>query len=346
MLSRGMRVLGGQEGVVEVELPDRRSVGPRRPLGVHGRRRREPEERGAGGPRMGEGHRPRHGHRSPVERGQAHGRVVHDATRDHLGHIGIHAERGGAAGEGGELPGELGLPGEAGGRRVDPDPMDLHARRMLVGQDAPGDAVVERLVVVVADQLVELPARLHPVDRPGLRAGPRQVRVEGGHRAGGHAKGRDRPDHQLVAEAGELVGGEERRPAEVRHVGQERSRDRIDEGPELVGVPQGLGEDHVRAGLPVELCSRDRLVESFLLHGIRPGDDPEVTRRPRGPGDLPRHLVRRDQALVREMPALLGHHLVLELDGRRPRVLQLPHEAHHVEHLAVSRVAVDQDGQP
>ena len=125
----GMRVVGGQEGVVEVQLTDGRAVGPGRPLGMHGGGGREPEERGAGGPRMGEGHRPGDRHRPPVQRGQRHRRVVHDAARDHVGHVRVHAERGGASGEDGEPPGELGLPGQTGGRRVNPGLMDVHAHR-------------------------------------------------------------------------------------------------------------------------------------------------------------------------------------------------------------------------
>jgi hypothetical protein len=46
------------------------------------------------------------------------------------------------------------------------------------------------------------------------------------------------------------------------------------------------------------------------------------------------------------MATLLGQDLILELDGRRSGVLQLAHQAHHVEHLAVAGVAVDENGQP
>src|SRR6185436_5695924 len=82
----------------------------------------------------------------------------------------------------------------------------------LVGERAPGDGRVERLVVVVADQLVQLAARLHPVDPPRLRPGPRQVSVEGRHRARRDAERRHRPDDHLVAEPLELGRGQQRRP--------------------------------------------------------------------------------------------------------------------------------------
>ena len=161
----------------------------------------------------------------------------------------------------------------------------------LVGEDAPGDGLVERLVVVVADQLVQLAARLHPVEPRRLGAGPGEIAVEGRHRARGHPERRDRPDDHLVAEARELGRGQERRPPELRHVGEERARDGRGEDAELLGGPEGLREDHVRAGLLVEPCAGDRAVEALQLQRVGPGDDPEVARGPHGGRHLPRHLL-------------------------------------------------------
>ena len=128
MLSAGVGIVRGQEGVVEVELADGRAVRPRRPLGVDGGRSREAEERRPARARVGQGHGARGGDGRAVERGQGDGRVVDDAAGDHLGDVGVDARAGPPRGERGELPGELGLAREARGRRVDPDPMDLHPR--------------------------------------------------------------------------------------------------------------------------------------------------------------------------------------------------------------------------
>src|SRR5262245_58554492 len=94
----------------------------------------------------------------------------------------------------------------------------------LVGERAPGDGLVERRVVVVADQLVQLAARLHPVEPLRLGAGAGQIAVEGRHRARGRAERRDRPDDHLVAEPRELGRGQEGGPPELGHVREERAR--------------------------------------------------------------------------------------------------------------------------
>ena len=97
--------------------------------------------------------------------------------------------------------------------------------------------------------------------------------------------------------------------------------------------------------LDVEAGAGDGGLETLGGHGVGAGDDTQVAGGADGGGDLARHVLGGGEALVGEMAALLGQHLVLELHGRRPGVLQLAHQAHDVERLAVAGVAVDDERQ-
>ena len=51
-------------------------------------------------------------------------------------------------------------------------------------------------------------------------------------------------------------------------------------------------------------------------------------------------LLGGDHLLARDVPALLGRHLVLDVEPRHARLLVFAHRAHHVEHVAVAGVGV------
>ena len=155
---------------------------------------------------------------------------------------------------------------------------------------------------------------------------------------------RYRPDHQLEAQRLEFLGGAIRGTAEFRHVGEQGGVNRGGKGTEVFIGGQGLGKNHVSAGLPIEPGALNGVVEAHR-RGVGAGNDLQM--RPSAPcgGNLAGHVVRVGQALVVKMAAFFRQHLVLDLHCGGARLLQLANQAHDVERLAVSGIAVHQDRQ-
>ena len=103
-----------------------------------------------------------------------------------------------------------------------------------------------------------------------------------------------------------------------------------------------LDEQHVRARVGVDPRPGDRGVEALDGGGVGARDEHEVGVAPGGDGgaDLAGHLVGADQGLAAHVPALLRHHLVLQVDAGHPGLLVLPHRAHYVDRVAVPGVGV------
>jgi len=120
----GMRVVGGQERVVKIELAHGNAVGPCRPFGRDTLIVRLAEHGCAGAERMCGGLRARACHRSAHERSGGHGRVVDDPVADHLDHVGLDGD--GIGGDLGDLPGELVLSRQMLGRFVGTDCVRFH----------------------------------------------------------------------------------------------------------------------------------------------------------------------------------------------------------------------------
>jgi hypothetical protein len=74
-----------------------------------------------------------------------------------------------------------------------------------------------------------------------------------------------------------------------------------------------LDEEHVRAGLPVQLGASDGVFDSRDGDGVGAGDDEELLRLPRVDGcfDLRGELGGVDESFPREVAALLREVLVL-----------------------------------
>src|SRR5580704_13951779 len=104
------------------------------------------------------------------------------------------------------------------------------------------------LVLVVAEHLVELSARLHRRHDALLRALATDRREYRDLGLGRSAEGRQRVEHEAHAGVAELGEGEERRLPELGDVGEHRDADPCDELPVLIESLHGLGEDHVCAG--------------------------------------------------------------------------------------------------
>ena len=101
----GMRVLCGEEGVVEIEFAHGHTVGPSGPFRGEAVAHRQAEDVGAGVERVGLGLLASVGRSGAAHRGCCHGGVVDDAVDDHLGDVGVDRSRIGC--DLGDLPGEL-----------------------------------------------------------------------------------------------------------------------------------------------------------------------------------------------------------------------------------------------
>ena len=127
----GMGIIGGEEGVVIVELAHRRAVGPGGPFradrGAGGRA----EDRGAALAGMAERHAARGDDRAAVDGGDGDGGIVDDAVDDHRGHVLRHGDLVG--GDAGDFPGELVLALERGFGRIDANFVKLHGRLVPFG---------------------------------------------------------------------------------------------------------------------------------------------------------------------------------------------------------------------
>ena len=97
----------------------------------------------------------------------------------------------------------------------------------------------------------------------------------------------------------------------------------------------------------VEVAALDRVVERGDRAGVGAGDDDEVGIGPvlGGRADLVAELLGGDHLLARDVPALLGRHLVLDVEPGHARLLVFPHRAHDVEGVAVAGVGVRDDRQ-
>src|SRR5699024_3365853 len=91
-------VVGGQERVVEVQLPDGHPVGPGGPLRGDPGGRGRTHDRVPGGPRMSGRLCPCAAHRPAAQGRRGHCGVVDDAVTDHLHDLGLHPDRVGRHG--------------------------------------------------------------------------------------------------------------------------------------------------------------------------------------------------------------------------------------------------------
>ncbi len=121
----GMRVVGGEEGIVHVELAHRRAVRPGRPFGTEALAGAQPEHGGAVPARMAARHVARRDHRMAVDRGHRHRGVVDDAVDDHLRDVALHRHAVGR--HAGDLPGQLPLARQSGLRRIGLHVVQFHA---------------------------------------------------------------------------------------------------------------------------------------------------------------------------------------------------------------------------
>ena len=125
----GMGIVRGEVAVVHVQLAHGHPVGEGRPLAVEAALAADSEQRGAGPFRVGvaEGEQAGVAHRVAVDGGDGDRGVVDEAVADHPGDLGF--EGAVACRHGGDLPGELLLPGENGPFGMCPYDNGRHQRR-------------------------------------------------------------------------------------------------------------------------------------------------------------------------------------------------------------------------
>jgi len=162
---------------------------------------------------------------------------------------------------------------------------------------------------------VNAPERRQPVERgDAVAAQRRQQRPDPRRRRQQRA---DRVDHQREAELGHPLQRQRRgAPAlgPVEH--QRRHALQLGRHPLDVGLRRRrLDEQQVGAGRGVGAGPVDRIVDAGDGDRVGARDEHQVRVAPRrhGGAQLAHHLVGPDQRLAAHVPALLGHHLVLEL---------------------------------
>ena len=133
-----------------------------------------------------------------------------------------------------------------------------------------------------------------------------------------------------------------RRLAAAHDVQQARPLDALGHGLDLFHGLRRLDEGHVGTVGEGRVGALDRLVETDHGTQIGPGDDAEVLRLAgsRSGADLGDEVLAAHQLLVVEMAALLGEHLVLDMDRRDAGALELLHGAEDVQLVAEAGVAV------
>ncbi len=144
----------------------------------------------------------------------------------------------------------------------------------------------------------------------------------------------------------QLVDGQQRTAAELRHVGDQRNVDGIRQPGEFVGRFQGFGEDEVGTGLGIGQTAFDGRLQPFHRTRITAGDDHEL-RIPPGADRSPKfgdHLLRADEALARQMPAPFGHLLVFQMQAGQTGRLEQPHGAFDRRPFAEPGVGIGEDG--
>ena len=152
-------------------------------------------------------------------------------------------------------------------------------RRRLAGRPAGVTREISRVPgfpLTVAQQIVELCSRLHPLEQRGVRAFCTQGREHFVRRFHGGPKRRKRVDRGRVSHRGQLVEPDQRAAAELGHVGQQGAFTSRAKRSELLCGFECLGKNHVRAGGQVVMGSPDCRVEALHAHGVGPGGNHEV----------------------------------------------------------------------
>src|SRR5258706_11067050 len=138
--------------------------------------------------------------------------------------------------------------------------------------------------------------------------------------------------------------GHYRSAAALDHVGDLHAGQAADLG-QRATRPWRLGEQGVRAGVVVSPRASEGLVQALNGDGVRSRDDYQfvlpagLDRRP----DLLHGLAEGYELLAFEVPALLGDHLILNLNRRRTGAYEFLHRAVQVHGVAVAGVNVAND---
>ena len=147
--------------------------------------------------------------------------------------------------------------------------------------------------------------------------------------------------------ASSSAAGSGRRLAALDHVRHQRQRaaQSGDHAGEIVVCLRRLDEQHVDAGFAVHGGPFDGALEAFDPNGVGAGDDQRLARASRieRGAQLAAHFGRGDQRLAVEMAAAFGKVLILELDRVGAGAFEFVHCADHIERVAVTVVAIDDE---
>ena len=216
---------------------------------------------------------------------------------------------------------------------------------MRAAREQPVELLLEGMI---AEEFVELLARLHRCDDVALRAVAAHGAVNVQRRPVHRAERRKRVERDRDAGRAQLVDGEQRRRPEFGDVGQYRDGQRVGEAPVHRELGDRFRKDHVGAGGDVGAGAVERGGQALDRQRVGSSHDDEsgVAASVDGGLDPVDHLLRRHQLLVRPVAAALGTDLVFDVHGRRPGLDQRTDGARHVEgRRAESGVGIDQQRQ-
>ena len=168
------------------------------------------------------------------------------------------------------------------------------------------------------------------------------MRIDAFQRRGGREETDRRIDRDGEAERGEPLRGDDRRPAALHHVGEQRRIDLLPDALQFVLAFRTLHEDDVGTGLGVELAAPDRLVEAERRPRVGARDHQKIVALPGFDRDLDleHHLVGGNDAAAGRVAALLRQFLILDLDRRDAGRLVAAHGLAHVQETAVAGVRI------
>src|SRR5215831_13394982 len=207
-----------------------------------------------------------------------------------------------------------------------------------------GKAIADGIPFVGADTPECLPDR-HALHRNRMAIGAAQLRQRRVTNADDGLKQHAGHDREPITHALGIPKRNLRSLASPHHVEKTRPLDETRHCGDLLDGLRRLHKRHVGAGRQRRVGTADRLLESEHCAAVGARNDEKVRvafscdRRP----DFRQVLVKGNNCLVVEVPALFWEALVFDMQAGDATPLIFPHRASRIEHVAVTRIRVGND---